>query len=66
VTIEGATTKNATTGTAETSAKPAEARPYDPKNSRVRIVGPTFLPQEESAIDLKNPLGPRYQPLQEN
>jgi hypothetical protein len=66
VTIEGATTKNATTGTAETSAKPAEARPYDPKNSRVRIIGPTFLPQEESAIDLKNPLGPRYQPLQEN
>ncbi|HXV30978.1 MAG TPA: DUF2865 domain-containing protein [Sinorhizobium sp.] len=66
VAIEGATTDSARTGAAGTSpAKPAKERPYDPKNSNVRIVGPTFLPQEESAIDLKNPLGPRYQPLQD-
>ena len=46
------------------AAKPAEERPYDPKTSKVRVVGPAFLPQEESAIDLKNPRGSRYQPLQ--
>ncbi|WP_377289030.1 DUF2865 domain-containing protein [Rhizobium sp. SG2393] len=39
-------------------------RPYDPKNTRVRVVGPTFLPSEESRIDLKNPAGPGYQPVQ--
>ncbi len=48
------------------SPKPIEERPYDPTKSKVRVVGPTFLPQEESAIDLKHPLGPRYQPLQDN
>ncbi|RVH10143.1 hypothetical protein CN216_27390, partial [Sinorhizobium meliloti] len=47
-------------------AKPIAERPYDPAKNKVRVVGPTFLPQEESAIDLKHPLGPRYQPLQEN
>ncbi|NRP74122.1 hypothetical protein ILFOPFJJ_05043 [Ensifer psoraleae] len=47
-------------------AKPVQERPYDPKNSKVRVVGPAFLPQEESAIDLKNPLGPGYQPVQGN
>ncbi|PST21823.1 DUF2865 domain-containing protein [Mesorhizobium plurifarium] len=50
----------------KTPPKPIEERPYDPANSKVRVVGPTFLPQEESAIDLKHPLGPRYQPLQDN
>ncbi|WP_164924347.1 DUF2865 domain-containing protein [Sinorhizobium fredii] len=45
-------------------AKPVEERPYDPATNKVRIVGPAFLPQEESAIDLKNPRGSRYQPLQ--
>lgn len=47
-------------------AKPIEERPYDPAKSKVRVVGPTFLPQQESAIDLKHPRGPRYQPLQDN
>ncbi|WP_041415462.1 MULTISPECIES: DUF2865 domain-containing protein [Sinorhizobium] len=46
------------------AAKPVEERPYDPTTSKVRVVGPAFLPQQESAIDLKNPRGPRYQPLQ--
>ncbi|MEY9769101.1 hypothetical protein ABIA14_001378 [Sinorhizobium fredii] len=50
--------------TAPSPAKPAEERPYDPATSKVRVVGPAFLPQEESAIDLKNPRGSRYQPLQ--
>ncbi|OAP49688.1 DUF2865 domain-containing protein [Sinorhizobium saheli] len=46
--------------------KPVAERPYDPANSKVRVVGPTFLPKEESAIDLEHPLGPRYQPVQGN
>lgn len=65
MTIEGAQRENAATGTAGVSSA-AEERPYDPKNSKVRLVGPTFLPREESAIDLKNPQGPRYQPLQDD
>lgn len=32
----------------------AEERPYDPQ-AKVRIVGPTYLPREESAIDLRHP-----------
>ena len=48
-----------------TTAKvPAEERPYDPSKSKVRVVGPTFLPQEETSIDLKHPKGPAYQPVQ--
>ncbi|MBB4187525.1 hypothetical protein GGE07_004190 [Sinorhizobium terangae] len=47
-------------------AKPVRERPYDPANSKVRVVGPAFLPQEKSAIDLKHPLGPGYQPVQGN
>ncbi|MEI2302162.1 DUF2865 domain-containing protein [Ensifer sp. MJa1] len=43
---------------------PAEERPYDPAKSKVRVVGPTFLPQEETSIDLKHPKGPAYQPVQ--
>lgn len=40
---------------AETTTRiEAEERPYDP-NAKVRIVGPTYLPREESAIDLRNP-----------
>ncbi|WP_246752985.1 DUF2865 domain-containing protein [Sinorhizobium sp. BG8] len=44
--------------------KPAEAkkeiieRPYDPASRKVRTVGPTFLPENESAIDLRNPAEP--------
>ncbi|WEX75964.1 DUF2865 domain-containing protein [Sinorhizobium numidicum] len=53
-----------TTGRA--SSRPVEERRYDPAKSNVRQVGPIFLPKEESAIDLKHPTGPGYQPLQEN
>ena len=41
-------------------------RPYDPKNNKVRVVGPSFLPSRESSIDLKHPAGPGYQPQQTN
>ena len=41
-------------------------RPYDPNDSKVRVVGPSFLPPQESAIDLKHPAGPGYQPQQTN
>ncbi|HEV7322999.1 MAG TPA: DUF2865 domain-containing protein [Ensifer sp.] len=53
---------------AETEAAkvPAEERPYDPAKSKVRVVGPTFLPQQETSIDLKHPKGPAYQPTQSN
>ncbi|OCP10277.1 MULTISPECIES: DUF2865 domain-containing protein [unclassified Ensifer] len=53
---------------AETNAVkvPAEERPYDPAKSKVRIVGPTYLPQQETSIDLKHPKGPAYQPTQSN
>ncbi|SIQ09731.1 Protein of unknown function [Rhizobium sp. RU20A] len=39
-------------------------RPYRPNDKRVRHVGPTFLPPEESRIDLRHPAGPGYQPVQ--
>ncbi|CAN7491143.1 DUF2865 domain-containing protein [Pararhizobium sp. LjRoot255] len=41
-------------------------RPYDPQNSKVRVVGPRFLPSQESSIDLMHPAGPGYQPQQPN
>ena len=41
-------------------------RPYDPQNSKIRVVGPSFLPPQESAIDLRHPAGPGYQPQQTN
>ena len=40
--------------TAKTPAK-VEERVYDPANSKVRTVGPAFLPENESAIDLGRP-----------
>lgn len=49
---------------ATAASAPAEERPYDPAKSKVRVVGPTFLPQEETSIDLKHPKGPAYQPVQ--
>jgi hypothetical protein len=33
----------------------AEERVYDPANSKIRTIGPAFLPENESAIDLRNP-----------
>jgi len=51
----------------KTAAKAAIAdRPYDPQNSKVRVVGPSFLPSHKSSIDLKHPTGPGYQPQQTN
>jgi len=51
----------------KTQAKTAVAdRPYDPQNSKVRVVGPSFLPSQESSIDLKHPTGPGYQQQQTN
>ncbi len=41
-------------------------RPYDPQDKKVRVIGPSFLPTEESSIDLHHPSGPAYQPLQPN
>jgi hypothetical protein len=38
----------------KTSAE-VEARDYDPANSKVRTVGPVFLPENSSAIDLGRP-----------
>lgn len=51
----------------KTEAKAVIAdRPYDPQNNKVRVVGPSFLPSQESSIDLKHPTGPEYQPQQTN
>lgn len=41
-------------------------RPYDPANSKVRVVGPSFLPSQDASIDLKHPTGPGYQQQQTN
>lgn len=42
---------------ARTPAK-VEERVYDPANSKVRTVGPAFLPENEFAIDLGRPADP--------
>jgi hypothetical protein len=55
-TIRGATPKK-DEATAKTPAK-VEERDYDPANSKVRTVGPAFLPENESAIDLGRPADP--------
>lgn len=39
-------------------------REYDPYNNKVRVVGPKFLPDETSRIDLKNPALKGIQPQQ--
>lgn len=60
----------------EDSAKPAEElqnqtaspipeRDYDPAKNKVRMVGPQFLPEEQSRIDLKNPALKGAQPQQQ-
>lgn len=46
-------------------AEPVPEREYDPNNSKVRIVGPQFLPPETSRIDLKNPALKGAQPQQQ-
>ncbi len=54
------------TAPVETPSPAVNERPYDPKANRVRQVGPSFLPAEESSIDLHHPAGPGYQPQQTN
>lgn len=60
----------------DTIPKPAETKPvekadpiperdYDPANNKVRIVGPQFMPEETSRIDLKNPALQGAQPQQQ-
>jgi len=50
----------------EKAAIIVEDRPYNPQDAKVRVVGPTFLPPQESAIDLRHPTGPGYQQVQSN
>lgn len=38
------------------SAPSADAIPHDPEQRKVRVVGPTFLPDPEGAIDLRAPV----------
>ncbi len=52
------------TGEKPPEKKPVEDRPYDPSSTRVRTVGPTFLPPQEETVDLKHPAGPGYQSVQ--
>ncbi|RDL51526.1 hypothetical protein BLJAPNOD_02661 [Ensifer sp. M14] len=63
IVIEG---KKEAAAPAAKAAAAAEERPYDPAKSKVRVIGPTFLPQEETSIDLRHPKGPGYQPVQNN
>lgn len=47
------------------TAVPVPEREYDPTKDKVRIVGPQFLPTEQSRIDLKNPALKGAQPQQQ-
>lgn len=60
----------------DTASKPAETKPvekaepiperdYDPAKNKVRIVGPQFMQEEASRIDLKNPALQGAQPQQQ-
>lgn len=40
-------------------------RAYNPQDNKVRVVGPSFLPSQETSIDLRHPAGPGYQELQQ-
>ncbi|WP_426228156.1 DUF2865 domain-containing protein [Pararhizobium sp. DWP3-4] len=44
---------------------PVADRPYNPQDNKVRVVGPSFLPSQETSIDLRHPTGPGYQELQQ-
>ncbi|MCD2182011.1 DUF2865 domain-containing protein [Rhizobium sp. GN54] len=39
------------------SEKVVIERPYDPVKDKVRMVGPSFLPDDQPALDLRNPAG---------
>lgn len=73
---DGSSITNITSPKVDAAPKPAETKPvekaepiperdYDPKNNKVRIVGPQFLPEETSRIDLKNPAVKGAQPQQQ-
>ncbi|URK87642.1 DUF2865 domain-containing protein [Rhizobium sp. RCAM05350] len=52
--------------TDDTQAKNTVAdRPYNPQDNKVRVVGPSFLPSQETSIDLRHPAGPGYQQQQQ-
>ena len=38
-------------------------RAYNPQDNKVRVVGPSFLPSQETSIDLRHTAGPGYQEL---
>lgn len=42
---------------ASASEKVVNERPYDPEKDKVRMVGPSFLPDDQPALDLRNPAG---------
>lgn len=44
--------------------QPVPERDYDPNNSKVRVIGPKFLPDQTGRIDLKNPALKGIQPQQ--
>ncbi len=61
-----ATTKPADSKTdLKVEAAPVPERDYDPSKNKVRMVGPQFLPEEQSRIDLKNPALEGAQPQQQ-
>ncbi|PZU83348.1 MAG: hypothetical protein DI528_17275 [Shinella sp.] len=45
------------------SSTPVE-RPYDPEDSKIRRVGPSFLAPDQGNLDLRHPAAPGPQPLQ--
>ncbi|CAD0211431.1 hypothetical protein AGRHK599_LOCUS1378 [Rhizobium rhizogenes] len=44
--------------------QPVPERDYDPNDTRVRVIGPKFLPDQTGRIDLKNPALKGIQPQQ--
>lgn len=44
--------------------QPVPERDYDPNDSKVRVIGPKFLPDQTGRIDLKNPALKGIQPQQ--
>lgn len=47
----------------QVSSTPVE-RPYDPKDNKIRRVGPSFLAPDQGNLDLRHPAAPGPQPLQ--
>lgn len=53
----------ASTQAQQVSSTPVE-RPYDPEDSKIRRVGPSFLAPDQGNLDLRHPAAPGPQPLQ--